>query len=157
MRLPSQKNGTEVKTSNSSSKPQRRSRRLCSYPDSRRNSLGQGVAKAPTAVHTLESKILKCMEKTPKLTNYDRKGDPDEHVQLIDEQLSYFSTEDTSKYMLFALIMIIPTWLRIDLPYICIDSCVEFCKRFSAYFTVWKRHSTTKDGLTGIIQRKKEI
>lgn len=95
------------------------------------------------------------MEKTPKLTNYDRKGDPDEHVQLIDEQLSYFNTEDTSKYVLFDLIMIKPTRLRIDLPYICIDSWVEFCKRFSAYFTARKRHSTTKAGLTGIIQREK--
>lgn len=33
----------------------------------------------------LEIKIPKSLEKLPKVTDYDIKGDPDEHVQLIDE------------------------------------------------------------------------
>lgn len=41
------------------------------------------------------------MKNTHKLTDYDGKGDPDEHVQLIEEQLGYFSANDATSGFFF--------------------------------------------------------
>lgn len=61
-----------------------------------------------------------------------REGDPDEHVQVVYEQLNYFGTDDASKCKLFALTLVGPTrlWFN-DIPDGCIDSCTQLCKRFS--------------------------
>lgn len=48
------------------------------------------------------------MEKSPKLINYDGKGDPNEHVQLVDEGLSYIGVDDASKCKLFTLTLVRP-------------------------------------------------
>lgn len=37
------------------------------------------------------------MEKPPKMGNYDGKGDPDKHMQLVNNRLSYFSVDGVSK------------------------------------------------------------
>lgn len=36
----------------------------------------------------LHQQITKCMEKPPMLGKYDWKGDPNEHVQLVNEVLN---------------------------------------------------------------------
>lgn len=71
----------------------------------------------------MESKILKSMEKSLKLSDYDRKGDPNEHMKLMDDRLSCFSTDDTSKCKLFmpTLVGSILLWFNV-LVYRCIYS-----------------------------------
>lgn len=64
---------------------------------------GKVQLKHPLSIRILESKILKSIEKSPKLSNYDRKGDPDEHVKLVNGQLSCFNTNDSSNCILFVL------------------------------------------------------
>lgn len=51
------------------------------------------------------------MEKPSKLRNYDEKEGLNEHIQLVDDQLSCFSTDDASKCKLFALTMVVPARL----------------------------------------------
>lgn len=53
--------------------------------------------KHPMSVRILESKIPKSMEKPPKLNDYDKKRNPYEHMQLVDDRLSYFNVDDVSK------------------------------------------------------------
>lgn len=43
------------------------------------------------------------MENPPNLANYDGNGYPDEHVELVNEQLSYFSVDDALKCIFFVL------------------------------------------------------
>ncbi|CAI8618236.1 unnamed protein product [Vicia faba] len=61
--------------------------------------------KHPLSKRNLERRTSKSMEKTPKLTDYDRNGDLDEHVKLVDEWFNYFGADDTSKCKLFVLTM----------------------------------------------------
>lgn len=35
--------------------------------------------------------------KTPKLGDYNGKGDPDEHIQLVNDWIDYYSAIDASK------------------------------------------------------------
>lgn len=37
------------------------------------------------------------MEKAPKLSEYNRKGDPNGNVHLVNEQLNYFYVDEASK------------------------------------------------------------
>lgn len=91
--------------------------------------------KHPLSVRIWESMIPKSMEKPPKLTDYDGKGDPNENEQLVDKQLNYFGGYEASKCKLFTLTLVGPTRLRFnDLPDGCIYSCVELHKRFSKQF-----------------------
>lgn len=46
------------------------------------------------------------MDKPLKLCEYDGKGDHDEHVQLVDDRLNYFSTDEASKCKLFTLTLV---------------------------------------------------
>lgn len=43
------------------------------------------------------------MEKPPKLGEYDVKGDPIEHVELINKRPNYFNIDEASKCKLFSL------------------------------------------------------
>lgn len=45
----------------------------------------------------LYSQILRYLEKPHKLKEYDGKGDPKEHVQLINERLNYFQVDEATK------------------------------------------------------------
>lgn len=76
------------------------------------------------------------MEKPSRLTDYDGKGDPDEHVQVMDNWLSYFSIDDAFKCNLFALNLFEPSrlWFNV-LPDGCINYWEEFYKRLSTPFT----------------------
>lgn len=51
----------------------------------------------------LDNQISKSLEKPRKLKEYDEKGDPDKHVQLNEERLNYFYTDEAEKRKLFAL------------------------------------------------------
>lgn len=62
--------------------------------------------KHPLALIILECKILKPMDKPPKMGKYDGKGDPDEHMYLVNDWINYFSIDDTSSCKLFALTLI---------------------------------------------------
>lgn len=53
--------------------------------------------KYPLAIRNLESKILKSIEKPSKLGEYDEKGDPYEHVHLVNNRMNYISIDDASK------------------------------------------------------------
>lgn len=93
------------------------------------------------------------MEKPPKLIDYDGKRDPDEHVRLLDEWLSYFNADDESNIKLFALTLVIPAQLLFsDQPDGYIDSWAEFHKRFSTQFTTQKWRPIIEVVITGIVQ-----
>lgn len=62
--------------------------------------------KYPLAIRILETWISKTMKKSPKLGNYDGKEDPDEHMQLINDRLNYFSIDDAYKCKIFVLTLI---------------------------------------------------
>lgn len=49
----------------------------------------------------------------PKLSEYDGKGDPNEHVQLVNERVNYFSANDVSQCNLFAMTLVVSArlWL----------------------------------------------
>lgn len=51
------------------------------------------------------------MDKSPKLGEYDGKGDLKEHVQLVNDWLSYFGGGNGFKCKLFALNLTKLTWL----------------------------------------------
>lgn len=53
--------------------------------------------KHPICINILESNIPKYKEKSPKLSEYNGKGDPDVHVQLINERLNYLNIDESSK------------------------------------------------------------
>lgn len=65
--------------------------------------------KHPLSVRILESKITNSMKKSLKQGEYDGKGDPWEHVQLVNDRLSSFNTNDASKWKLYVLTLIGPT------------------------------------------------
>lgn len=69
------------------------------------------------------------MEKPTILNDYDGKGDSNDHMQLVDDRLSCFNTDDTSKCKLFALTLVglIQLWFNC-LPHGCIYSGTEFRK-----------------------------
>lgn len=114
--------------------------------------------KVPITHKNLESNILKYMEKSPKLSDYDGKGDPDEHVQLVNDRMSYFSIDNAPKCKLFMLTQVDLTLLWFNgLPDRSIDSWAEFRVRFSAYFVARKQGSIIKTALRGTIQGRKDI
>lgn len=45
----------------------------------------------------MESKIPKSTENPPKVNDYDEKGDLDEHMQPVNDRLSFFSADDVTK------------------------------------------------------------
>lgn len=92
------------------------------------------------------------MEKPSKFGDYIGKRDPDEHVQLVNDRLSYFSIDDTSKCKLFASTLVRYTrmWFN-SMADGNIDFWVEFCESFSTYFTAWKRQPIIKVALSEII------
>lgn len=55
--------------------------------------------KHPLSIRILKSKIMKYMDKPPKLGDYDGKGDPGKHVQLINDLLIYFSVDNASSML----------------------------------------------------------
>lgn len=46
------------------------------------------------------------MEKPPKFSENNRKGDPYENVQLVNDWLNYFSANEASKCMVFVLTLV---------------------------------------------------
>lgn len=88
------------------------------------------------SVGILESKIPKFMEKPPKLGEYDGKGDPDEHFQLINEQLNYFNADEAYKCKMFALTLVRPARLWFNgLPDMSIKSWNDFYEWFYMHFS----------------------
>lgn len=70
--------------------------------------------KHPLLVRILERKVHKSMEKLPRRGDYKDKMDFDEHVQLMKDQLSYFSVNDPHKSKLFTLTLLGPIWLWLN-------------------------------------------
>lgn len=79
------------------------------------------------------------------LGEYDGKRDLDEHMQLANDRLNYFSADEASKGKLFALTLVGPTriWCN-GLPNGSIGSWTDFSKWFSAHFTSQKRKHVQK-------------
>lgn len=101
--------------------------------------------------------IPESMVKPPKLVKYDRKRNPDEHVELLNDRVNYFSINGASKCKYFTLTLIGPSKLWFNgLTNGSITSWMDFCGRYYAYFIVHKRQTTTKTALSGIVQGKKE-
>lgn len=72
------------------------------------------------------------MEKPHKLGEYDGNGDPSENVQLVNDQLNYFSIEEAFKCKLFSLTVAGPVRLWFNgLAYESIESWIDFCEWFS--------------------------
>ncbi|XP_058757405.1 uncharacterized protein LOC131630662 [Vicia villosa] len=72
------------------------------------------------------------MEKPHKLADYDGKEEFDEHVQLVDESLSYFTCDEASKWNFFALTLVgLPQLWFNGLHDGCINLTAQFYKRFS--------------------------
>lgn len=67
--------------------------------------------KHPLCTNILKIKVLKYVEKPPKLGEYDGKEDTDEHMQLVNDQVNYFNTDEASKCKLFALALVGPDML----------------------------------------------
>lgn len=108
--------------------------------------------KHPLLVRILERKVPKSMEKLPRRGHYKDKMDFDEHMQLMNDQLSYFSTNDPYKSKLFTLTLLGPIWLWLNgLSDESIHFWAYFCERFSAYFTSQKRLPVTEASLSEII------
>lgn len=53
--------------------------------------------KHPTCAQILERKIPKSMQKPPKLREYNRKEDPNKHMQFVNDRLNYYITNNASK------------------------------------------------------------
>lgn len=101
------------------------------------------------SVGILKRKILKSIEKPPKLNEYDGKGYPDECVHIKNDQLSYFSVDDAPKCKLFALTLVESAQLWFNsLPKESIDSWPGLCERCYSYFTGRKRQPVTKTALS---------
>lgn len=89
--------------------------------ESRNQKTTRGVGNTVLQPKILESKILKSMQKPPKLGENDGKGDPDEYVQLVNEILNYYSTDDAYKCKFLVLTLIGSNILWFDgLP----DGCI---------------------------------
>lgn len=56
--------------------------------------------------HILENRIYRSLEKPLKLSEYDRIGDPDEHIEHINNRVNYYHVEGPVKCKLFALTLI---------------------------------------------------
>lgn len=113
--------------------------------------------KHPMTVRISESKILKSVEKPPKLVECEGKGDPDEHTQLVNDRLNYFNIDDASKFKIFAFTLIRPTMLWFNgLLDMGITSWTDFFERFSAYFISQNRRHVTEASISGTVQEKKE-
>lgn len=97
------------------------------------------------------------MKKSTKLREYEGKGDPDEHVQLVNDWMNYFSTDKASKCKLFALTLVGPSKMwRNGLSDGSIESWVDFYEWFFVHFTSRKKQLLTIDFLSGIIQGKEK-
>lgn len=127
------KDQRKSKKHHSSSQPWWRQEQPYTFPSSSKNSSGNSATIDLVIRRILESKIPKYMEKTPKLSDYDGKGDLDEHMQLVDDRFSYFGVDDASKCKLFALALVGPACLWFyGLPDKCNNSWTKFQKIFYA-------------------------
>lgn len=60
-----------------------------------------------TFMHSnLDIRIQKSMEKPHNLSEYNRKGDPYKHTQLVNDWMNYYSIDEASKCKLFALTLV---------------------------------------------------
>lgn len=46
------------------------------------------------------------MDKPPKLCEYDKMGDLDYHIQLVNNRMNYFSVDEASKYKISVLTLV---------------------------------------------------
>lgn len=53
------------------------------------------------------------MVKKPNLSEYDGKGDPDEHMQVVNERVNYFKANSVSQCNLLAMTLIVSARLCI--------------------------------------------
>lgn len=59
--------------------------------------------KYPLSTLILDSEIPKSLEKPPKLNNYSKKGDSNEHVQHVGNRLNYYHTNKKAQCKLITL------------------------------------------------------
>lgn len=78
-------------------------------------------------------------------------------MQLVNDQLNYFSMDEASKCKLFALTLVIPARLWFNgLLDGSIESLTNLCKRFSAHLRTLKIQLVMVVALSGIVQGKKK-
>lgn len=98
------------------------------------------------------------MQKPPKLEEYNGKGDPDEHVELVNDRPNYYSADDTSRCKLLTLTLVRLTRLWFNSPLDnCIKSWANFCDCLITHFTTRKMQLVTIAALSSNIQGEKEI
>lgn len=98
------------------------------------------------------------MDNPPKLNEYNKKGDSNEHVQLVNDRLNYFNIDEAFKCKFFTLTLVGSAMIWFNgLPDRCIESWTYFCKRFTTHFTARKRKLMMVVTLSGIIQGKNYI
>lgn len=66
----------------------------------------RNLQKNPLCTRILDTHIPTSLEKHPKLKEYNNKGDPNKHVQLIGEILIYFHANESAKCELISLTLI---------------------------------------------------
>lgn len=73
-----------------------------------------------------------------KLKKYNEIGDLDEHVQHMDDCLSYHNVDEEAKFKLFELTLTRSTrlWFK-SFPYESVESWTDLSKSFTARFTTW--------------------
>lgn len=77
------------------------------------------------------------MKKPPKIWEYDGKGDHDEHIQLVNDRMNYFSNDKASNWKFFVLTLFNSTKMYFNgLPDESIQSWTNFCEWFSVHFTI---------------------
>lgn len=95
--------------------------------------------KHPLFARILEINIPKLIQKPLKLGECNGKGDPDEHIQLVNDRLNYYSADEAFKFKLLALTLVgsARLWSN-NLPDDCIESWMDFCIQLTAYSTTQK-------------------
>lgn len=80
------------------------------------------------------------MQKPHELEEYNGKGDPDKHVQLVNDRFNYYCIYDAFKFNLLVLTLVGPTMLWFNgLPNCCIELWKDTCDRLTAYFNQRRR------------------
>ncbi|CAJ2662298.1 unnamed protein product [Trifolium pratense] len=127
------------------------------YEDGHKGRKCQHPGKTSFTIRILESRILRALEKPPKLENYDGPTDLDEHVEHIYTVLDYYQEPGSIKCKLFVLTLKVATmtWFK-GLEDNFIKSWEELNKASSSPFIAWKRQPKTITSLNNILKGKDE-
>jgi hypothetical protein len=91
------------------------------------------------------------------MDTYDRSTDPDDNIENIEAVLDWRRVRGAIMCKLFSTMLKkgAMTWYK-SLPPQSIDSCIELCRLFTAYFTSSRKHPLTVAALEAIVQKEDE-